>query len=102
MSNAVTWTDNLAGTMAGERQTAVRRAIMLSAVILAITVAVSIWIYFSEKHNLHETTSQDGARGGQSSTGGSAEVVRRADRLVLTMAGLAVVGGAGCLAPLLA
>src|SRR5262245_37693390 len=99
MSNAVTWTDNLAGKMAGERQTAVRRAIMLSAVILAITVGVSIWIYFSEKHNLHVTTSQSGTRGGQASAGENAEVVRRADRLVLTMAGLAVVGGFGCLTP---
>jgi PAS domain S-box-containing protein len=102
MSNAVTWTDELAGTVADERTSAVRRAVLLSAFILAATLILSGWVYVYEKQELHATATRAVLPAGGQTTGGTVDVVRHADRLVFSLVALAVIGGGGSLVPLLA
>jgi PAS domain S-box-containing protein len=102
MNNAVTWSDELAGAVEDERSSAVRRAFGLSGFILLVTVSVTVALYLFGKHSLHERAVQVELRGGIEAAETNFDLLKRVDRLALSMSALAVVGGLGSLAPLFA
>lgn len=102
MSNAVTWSDELAGTVADERSSAVRRAILLSSCILVATVALSTAIYVGGKRAMQERAVQVELRGGLGAAETNFDLLRHVDHIALSMTALAIVGGVGCIVPLFA
>lgn len=102
MSNAVAWSDELAGTVQDERSSAVRRAVVLSVLVLLATLALSAGIYLAGKHDLNERARQVELRGGVGATESNFDLLRRVDHIALSMVALALVGGVGCFVPLVA
>ncbi len=102
MNNAVTWSDEFAGTVADERSSAIRRAILLSSCILTATVAMSLAIYVSGKRAMHERAVEVELRGGIGAAETNFDLLRHVDHIAVSMTSLALVGGVGCLVPLLA
>jgi PAS domain S-box-containing protein len=102
MSNAVTWSGELAGTVADERSSAVRRAIVLSCCILTATVGLSLAIYLAGKRMMQERAVQVELRGGIGAAETNFDLLRHVDHIALSMTALAAVGGVGCLVPLFA
>lgn len=102
MSNAVTWSDELAGTVADERSSAIRRAILLSSCILAATVGLSLAIFLGGKRVMQERAVQVELRGGVGAAETNFDLLRHVDQIALSMTALAIVGGVGCIVPLLA
>ena len=98
MNTAVTWSDELAGTVADERSSAVRRAFVLSGLILAFTVGLSAWMYLYEKQHLQERAAQVQQHGVQTPDP-TFDMLRRVDRLALSVMRLARAAGQGPLAP---
>ncbi|HWV99040.1 MAG TPA: ATP-binding protein [Candidatus Acidoferrum sp.] len=102
MSNAVTWSDELAGTVADERSSAGRRAVVLSSCILVATVGLSLAIYFGGKRAMQERAVQVELRGGIGAAETNFDLLRHVDHIALSMTALAIVGGLGSLVPLFA
>jgi PAS domain S-box-containing protein len=100
MNNAVTWSDELAGAVADERSSAVRRAIVLSCCILVATVGLSLAIYAAGKRMMQQRAVQVELRGGLGAAETNFDLLRHVDHIALSMTALAVVGGVGCLVPL--
>src|SRR5438105_1155946 len=100
MNDAVEWNEELAGTVANERSSAVRRGILLSCVILAATIGLSAWIYLYGKQTLHAAAGQTGSTVNPASSEGVLELARHVDRIALSITLMAAVGGVGCLLPL--
>ena len=102
MNNAVTWSDELAGAVADERSSAVRRAIVLSCCILVATLGLSLAIYVAGKRMMEQRAVQVELRGGVGAAETNFDLLRHVDHIALSMTALAVVGGLGCLVPLFA
>lgn len=100
MNNAVTWSDEFAGAVADERSSAVRRALALSGFILVVTVSLTVALYLAGKHSLHERAVQVELRGGIDAAETNFDLLRRVDRMALSLTAIALVGVVGCLAPL--
>ena len=101
MNNAVTWSDEFAGTVAEKRSSAIRRALLLSIFILVATIAVSLAIYISGRRAMREQAEEIEKRGGVGAVETIFDQLHHVDQIAVRMTSLAVVGGAGCLLPVL-
>ncbi|HYV28474.1 MAG TPA: PAS domain S-box protein, partial [Candidatus Eisenbacteria bacterium] len=98
MDNAVTLND-LSGGDAEDRSAAIRRAIALSIVILAVTVALCGGLYSYGKHAFDDRTRTD--RSAALGAGDiHADLQQRLDRIAISITAMAAVGGIGCLVPI--
>lgn len=102
MNNAVAWSEEFAGAVQDERSSAVRRAVVLSVLVLAATVVLSAGIYLAGKHDLNERARQVELRGGVGASETNFDLLRRVDHIALSMVALVSVGGVGCFVPLVA
>lgn len=91
---------NLGGDLSTQRTSAVRRGVVLSAVILVATVSAGVLLYTQGKHTLQEQVNQVELRGGLGATEMNRDLLKRFDQIALGITAIAVVGSAGCLAPL--
>ena len=100
MSNAATWGAETARVVADERTSAVRRALVLSAVIFVATISLSASLYFYGKQALQQRARQVELRGGLGASQTNFELLQRVDHIALSVTAIVVFGGAGCLVPL--
>jgi len=101
MSNAATWSGEAASVVAGERSSAMKRAMVLSVIILLATAGTSIALYLVGKKALPERPKRGELHSATGTPQASVELQQRADRLTLSLTTVILVGGVGCLAPLL-
>ena len=93
METVVTWGNAPSDTAAAEVGAALRRATVLSAVILVATIALSAGIYFSGIREIHEPHGTQTGKGLSSTF----ELLRHFDRIALGVGELVIVGGIGAL-----
>ncbi len=91
----------MVGSIAEERSSAIKRGLALAVIIIAATIGLAAGLYFSVKHSLHDQAVQVMLRGGLGASDLNFDMLRRFDQIALTLAAVAVVGGVGCLVPLL-
>jgi PAS domain S-box-containing protein len=96
METVVTWGNAHSETAAAEVGGALRRATVLSAVILIATIALSAGIYISGIKEIHEPQAKQPGK----ALSVSFELLRRFDRIALGVGELVIVGGIGALIPL--
>ena len=96
MESVVTWGNAPSDTAAAEVGAALRRATVLSAVILVATIALSAGIYFSGIKEMHDPAPTQQGK----SLSATFELLRRFDRIALGVGELVIVGGIGALIPL--
>jgi PAS domain S-box-containing protein len=93
MNNAAAWTSGLTEGAVDRRRWAVRRSLVLSSIILAVTIGVTVWVYVYGKEALR---AQMGLQPGAETLA----LLARIDRILLGIIVIAAVGGASCLVPL--
>jgi len=86
--------------VADERTSAVRRALLLSGVILVATISLSATLYLSNKQALQQRARQVELRGGLGASQTNFELLQRVDHIALSLTAIVVLGGVGCLLPL--
>src|SRR5262245_63009841 len=101
MSNAATWSGEAASVVAGERSSAMKRAMVLSVIILLATAGTSIALYLAGQKALPKRPKLGELHSATGNPQASVELQQRADRLTLSLTTVILVGGTGCLAPLL-
>jgi PAS domain S-box-containing protein len=98
-SAAASWSGETSA-VADERTSAIRRSLVLAIVVLVATVGIIASLYFYGKQALQQRAKQVELRGGLGASETNFEMLRRLDRLALSVTSIAVVGGVGCLVPL--
>jgi PAS domain S-box-containing protein len=97
MSNAVTWNDEGSGRIAPEHRGATSRALLVWAVILALTAGLSGWVYLYSKQALHQRALQVEARWGVGGSEASVGLLRQIDQMALRVSVIGLAGGVACL-----
>jgi len=100
MSNAVTWGAETAKVVADERTSAVRRALVLSGVILVATLSLSATLYFYNKQALPGRAHQIELHPSPNNSQNQIERMDHLDHIALSLTAIVVFGGVGCLVPL--
>lgn len=95
MSNAATWNDEV-GRMASEHSRATSRALVVWAVILALTAGLSAWVYLYSKETLHQRALQVESRWGVGGSEASVGLLRQMDQMALRVSVIALAGGVAC------
>lgn len=91
----------MVGSIAEERSSAIKRGLALAVVIIVATIGLAAGLYFSVKHSLHDQAVQVMLRGGLGASELNFDMLRRFDQIAVTLAAVAVIGGVGCLIPVL-
>jgi PAS domain S-box-containing protein len=97
MSNAVTWNDEVSGRLAAEHRPVSSRLILLWLGILALTVAISAWVYLSSKESLQQRAVQVEQRWGVGGSEASIGLLHHLDQMALRVGVIALVGWIACL-----
>jgi len=100
MSNAVTWGAETAKVVADERTSAVRRALVLSGVILVATLSLSATLYFYNKQAPPGRVHQIELHTSPNNSQNQIERTEHLDHIALSLTAIVVFGGVGCLVPL--
>jgi PAS domain S-box-containing protein len=93
MSNAATWNDEVSGRVAGEHKATTPRALVLWAVILALTAGLSVWVYLYSKQALHQRAVQVEVRWGVGGSEASVGLLRLLDQLAVRVGFIGLAGG---------
>ena len=96
MENVAVLMNDTIGAEPEDRSVAVRRGMALSVFLLLITVGLCAGLYFYGKRSL-----DNGANNFRPGLGEiQRDILKRMDHIALSITGIAVVGGLGCLVPL--
>ena len=96
MNNAATWNDEVCGRLATEHQRATSRALLVWALILALTAGLSGWVYLYSKAALHQRALQVEARWGVGGSEASVGILRQVDQMALRVSVIVLAGGVAC------
>jgi PAS domain S-box-containing protein len=96
MSNAATWNDEECGRLATEHHRATSRALLVWALILALTAGLSGWVYLYSKEALHQRALQVEARWGVGGSEASVGMLRQVDQMALRVSVIGLAGGVAC------
>jgi PAS domain S-box-containing protein len=100
MINAASWSGETTSVVADDRTSAIRRSLVLGIIVLVATVSISTSLYLYGKQTLQQDAKQVELRGGLGASETNFEMLRRVERLALSVTSIAIVGGVGCLIPL--
>jgi PAS domain S-box-containing protein len=100
MSSALSFGTEMAGSLADERNSAIKRGIALSGIIASVSAGIVAGLYIYGKNTLHEQAVQVMQRGGTGASELNFDLLRRFDQIAVSVTAVAVVGGIGCLVPL--
>lgn len=100
MEHAVILTNNLPSSPADIRRAAVRRAITLSVLILAITAGLSIGLYQYEKQTFRDLAARQEIDTNVRAGSLRNALLERVDQLAFSVTAMAILGGLGALVPL--
>src|SRR6476661_6614132 len=100
MEHAVFLTNDLPSSAADLHRAAVRRAIIFSVIILAITVGLCAGLYTYEKQTFHDLESRQESETSPHAQALRRDLLERVDRLALSVTAMAILGGLGSLVPL--
>ncbi len=100
MDHAVILTNDLPSSTADVRRAAVRRAILLSFFILALTVGLCAGLYGYVKQTFHEVAARQDSDPSPHVRALQADLLARVDHLAFSVTAMAILGGLGSLVPL--
>ena len=93
MSNAASWTDDISGRGATERNEVTSRLRLIWAVVVALTAILSAWTFFYTKASLRQRALQVETRWGVGGSEASVGLVKQVDQLGIRLGVIVLAGG---------
>jgi PAS domain S-box-containing protein len=96
MSNAASWTDDISGRGATERNGATSRLLLIWTVVVALTAILSAWTFFYSKASLRQRALQVETRWGVGGSEASVGLVQPVNQLGIRLGVIVLAGGVAC------
>jgi len=96
MSNAATWNEELSGRVTAEQRSASARLFLVWGTILALTLGLSGWVYFSSKASLRKRATQVELRWGVGGSEASVGLLGHLDAMALREGVIGIAGLGAC------
>jgi PAS domain S-box-containing protein len=96
MNNAATWNDEISGRAAANQRSAGAKLFLIWGSILALTIALSGWVYFSSKSSFRQRATQVELRWGVGGAEASVGLLGSLDQIAVRVGFIGFAGAVAC------